>query len=73
MAAPRPLPLPTPAPRPSRESCTLLTIPQAGELLNLSRDSVYDLIHAGSLKAVLVKGKFRVRLTDLHAFVRHLT
>jgi excisionase family DNA binding protein len=51
----------------------LLTIPQAGELLNLSRDSVYDLIHAGSLKAVLVKGKFRVRLTDLHAFVRHLT
>jgi len=72
MAA-RPIPLPTPQQRASVESCTLLTIPEAGELLRLSRHSVYDLIHAGTLKSVLVKGRYRIRLTDLHAFVRHLT
>ena len=71
MAAPRPLP--TPTPRPSIEGATLLTIPRAAELLSLSRDSVYDLINAGSLKAVLIKGRYRVRLTDLNAFVRRLS
>jgi excisionase family DNA binding protein len=72
MAA-RPTPLPTPQPRPSRESCTLLTIPEAGTLLRLSRHSVYDLIHAGTLKSVLIKGRMRVRLTDLHQYVTRLT
>jgi excisionase family DNA binding protein len=69
----RPTPLPTPMPKPSIESCTLLTIPRTGELLGLSRDSVYDLINAGTLKAVLIKGRLRVRLTDLNRYVHHLT
>jgi excisionase family DNA binding protein len=72
MAA-RPTPLPTPQPRPSIEGATLLTIPEAGALLRLSRDSVYDLIHAGTLKSVLIKGRMRVRLTDLHQYVTRLT
>lgn len=71
MAAPRPLPMPTP--KPSIEGATLLTIPAAAALLSVSRDSVYDFIRAGTLTAVLIKGKYRVRLTDLNAFVRRLT
>jgi len=72
MAA-RPVPLPVPATRATRETCTLLTIPEAAALLKLSRDSVYDVIRDGTLRAVLVKGKYRIRLTDLHKFVQHLT
>ena len=71
MAA-RPLPLRSPSPAPSRESCTLLTIPDTAGLLRLSRDSVYALITAGSLRAVLVKGKYRIRLTDLHHYIQRL-
>jgi excisionase family DNA binding protein len=71
--ASRPLPLPVPITRATRESCTLLTIPETGALLRLSRDSVYDLIHAGTLKSVLIKGRMRVRLTDLNRYVQHLS
>jgi excisionase family DNA binding protein len=71
MAAPRPLPLPIP--KPSIEGATLLTIPRAAELLSVSRDSIYDLVHAGSIPAVLVKGKMRIRLTDLNRYVQRLT
>jgi excisionase family DNA binding protein len=71
MAAPRPLPLPMP--KPSREAATLLTIPDAAALLGLSRDSIYDLQNAGALPYVLVKGKRRVRLTDLTRYVARLT
>jgi excisionase family DNA binding protein len=71
MAAPRPLP--TPITRPSREAATLLRIPEAAELLGLSRDSIYDLVAAGSLRSVLIKGKMRIRLTDLSTYVQRLT
>jgi excisionase family DNA binding protein len=60
-------------PKPSRESATLLRIPEAAALLGLSRDSIYDLVHAGSIPAVLVKGKMRIRLTDLSRYVQRLT
>jgi excisionase family DNA binding protein len=73
MMATRPLSLPVPATRATRDTCTLLLIPEAAELLGLSRDSIYDLVHAGSLRSVLVKGKMRIKLTDLHAYVQRLT
>jgi excisionase family DNA binding protein len=73
MAARAPLPLPTSIPKPSIESATLLTIPRAAELLSVSRDSVYDLLNCGALPYVLIKGKRRVRLTDLTRYVARLT
>jgi excisionase family DNA binding protein len=69
----RPTPLPTPMPKPSREAATLLSIPDTAALLGLSRDSVYDILNAGSLPFVLIKGKKRVRLTDLTRYVARLT
>lgn len=69
---PRPTPLPVRPSRATLDDCRLLSIPQVAGALSLSRDSVYDLIHAGTLRAVLLKGKYRVRLTDLAAYVSRL-
>lgn len=53
----------------------LLTVKDAGELLGLKPNAVYNLIHTGELRAVNVapKGRsrprLRIRRDDLQAFV----
>lgn len=52
--------------------CRMLSIPAVAELLSLSQVTVYSLIKRGSLKATIVRGKYRVRATDLRAYVQGL-
>lgn len=53
----------------------LLTVREAGDMLGISRSSVYELIHSGQLRVVNVatlgssRPRFRVRRDDLQAFV----
>lgn len=65
----------TPLPRPaqSEPDLELYAIPEVARRLSLSRDSVYDLIRAGSLRAVTVKSKMRVRPSDLAAYICRLS
>lgn len=58
---------------PTLDDCRLLSVRTVAATLALSDESVYRLIRAGTLRAVVVKGKRRIRLTDLHAYVSRLT
>ena len=58
---------PTPA-----DDLGLLTIPEVAARLSLHPTSVYDLIHAGSIRPVLIKGKYRVDRRELRRFLDRL-
>ena len=51
----------------------LLKVPEVAEQLGISRAKVYELIAAGTLLSVKVGGCRRIRVTDLRAFVDHLS
>jgi hypothetical protein len=72
MPSPKPLPLPARPTGTARDRATLLDIPTVAATLSLGKSSVYDLIQRGALRTVLIKGKHRVRLTDLIAYVDRL-
>lgn len=66
---------PTPLHRlaPPASDLELFAIPEVARRLSLSRDTVYALIRAGSLRAVTVAGKMRVKPSDLAAYIGRLT
>jgi excisionase family DNA binding protein len=74
-AAPLPFrPRAVPAVEPAAlDDVLLLDIPEAARRLHLSQRTVYSLIARGSLRAVTVVGKLRIRPGDLAAFVARLT
>jgi len=49
----------------------LLTPEQAAEILSVTRDTVYEYIKAGKLKATKIKGSrlLRIKESDLHAML----
>lgn len=47
----------------------LLTVPEAGRVLAISRSKVYDLLNSGSLPSVYIGRSRRVRASDVEAFV----
>lgn len=47
----------------------LLTLIKAAERLAISKRTVYRLIEDGSLPAVLLKDRYRVRQSDLNKFI----
>lgn len=57
----------------AREVVRLYTIPDAGDVLGISRDTVYRLIRAGELRAVEVtrgsRTRMRIRADDLQAYI----
>jgi excisionase family DNA binding protein len=50
----------------------LYRVPEAAEALSLSRAKVYELIRAGVIPSIRIDGSRRVRVEDLHAYVRSL-
>lgn len=62
------------APRPAAAKvippeAELLSIPEAGVVLNCGRDTVYRLLNGGQLKSVLLLSVRRIRRADLDAFL----
>lgn len=50
----------------------LLTVVEAGQLLSLSRMSVYRLIQAGTLRSVKIGGARRVSVKAIRAYIAQL-
>ena len=49
---------------------TMLKTPaEAAELLKVSRDTVYALIHTRELPSVKIRGQFRIRIIDLEGYI----
>ena len=47
----------------------LLTVPEAGRALAISRSKMYDLLNSGDLPSVHIGRSRRVRICDVEAFV----
>lgn len=47
----------------------LKTPAEAAEVLKVSRDTVYALIHAKTIKSVKIRGQYRIREVDLLAYI----
>jgi excisionase family DNA binding protein len=47
----------------------LLTIPEAGAVLSVSRSKIYGLMNSGDLPSVLLGRSRRIRVSDLEQFV----
>jgi excisionase family DNA binding protein len=47
----------------------LLTVPEAGRALAISRSKIYDLLNSGDLPSVHIGRSRRVRMTDIEDFV----
>ena len=47
---------------------TLLTLPEAGEVLRLSTRTVREYVRRGELKGRIIGGRWRFRRADLDAF-----
>ena len=47
----------------------LLTVPEAGRALAISRSKMYDLLNSGELASVHIGRSRRVRLSDVQNFV----
>jgi excisionase family DNA binding protein len=48
----------------------LLTVPEAGRVLAISRPKVYDLLNSGSLPSVYIGRSRRVRASDVETMLR---
>jgi excisionase family DNA binding protein len=48
----------------------LLTLPEVGRVLAISRSKLYDLLNSGSLPSFYIGKSRRVRISDVQAFVR---
>jgi excisionase family DNA binding protein len=51
----------------------LYRVPEAAEVLGLSRAKVYKLINSGALRSVRIDGSRRIKSDDLTAFVASLS
>jgi excisionase family DNA binding protein len=51
----------------------LYRVPEAAEVLGLSRAKVYELINSGALRSVRIDGSRRIKADDLTAFVASLS
>ncbi|NNN08970.1 MAG: helix-turn-helix domain-containing protein [Acidimicrobiaceae bacterium] len=47
----------------------LLTVPEAGQALAISRSKVYELLESGSMPSVYIGRSRRIRVSDVEAFV----
>ena len=47
----------------------LLTVPEAGRVLAISRSKMYDLLNSGGLPSVHIGRSRRVRVSDIEDFV----
>jgi excisionase family DNA binding protein len=47
----------------------LLTLPEVGRVLAISRSKLYDLLNSGSLPSFYIGKSRRVRISDVRAFV----
>lgn len=47
----------------------LLTIPEAGRMLGISRSKCYDLLRSGHLPSVYIGRSRRIRIKDLEQFI----
>jgi len=48
----------------------LLTVPEAGRALAISRSKMYDLLNSGDLPSVHIGRSRRVRVSDIEEFVK---
>jgi excisionase family DNA binding protein len=48
----------------------LLTVPEAGRALAISRSKIYDLLNSGDLPSVHIGRSRRVRVSDIEDFVK---
>jgi excisionase family DNA binding protein len=58
---------------PIQLSRLLYRIPEAAEVLSISRAKVYELISSGALRSVRIDGARRIKAEDLAAFVASLS
>jgi excisionase family DNA binding protein len=49
----------------------LLTVPEAGRALAISRSKMYDLLNSGHLASVHIGRSRRVRMSDIENFVKN--
>lgn len=49
----------------------LKTPAEAAELLKVSRDTVYALIHTRELNSVKIRGQYRIREVDLEGYIEN--
>ena len=49
----------------------LLTLPEVGRVLAISRSKLYDLLNSGNLPSFYIGKSRRVRISDVQAFVNH--
>ncbi len=47
----------------------LLTVPEVGHVLAISRSKVYDLLNSGNIPSVYIGRSRRIRVSDVEAFV----
>ena len=47
----------------------LLTVPEVGQILAISRSKVYELLASGSMPSVYIGRSRRIRVSDVEAFV----
>ncbi|MHB1087561.1 MAG: helix-turn-helix domain-containing protein [Acidimicrobiales bacterium] len=47
----------------------LLTVPEVGQILAISRSKVYELLESGSMPSVYIGRSRRIRVSDVEAFV----
>ncbi|HQU00728.1 MAG TPA: helix-turn-helix domain-containing protein [Acidimicrobiales bacterium] len=47
----------------------LLTVPEVGRVLAISRSKVYELLNSGSLPSVCIGRSRRIRVSDVETFV----
>ncbi len=55
--------------RTAPNSKLLVTVPEAGRVLAISRSKVYELMDAGHLPSVCIGRSRRIRMSDLRTFV----
>ncbi|MDW7677742.1 MAG: helix-turn-helix domain-containing protein [Bacillota bacterium] len=48
---------------------TLRTPAEAAELLKVSRDTIYALIHAREIQSVKIRGQYRIREVDIQDYI----
>ncbi len=50
----------------------LLTRKQCQQLLHISKSKMLELIHNGTIPAIMIAGRFRIKKCDLIDYVNHI-
>ena len=53
------------------EKITVYTLKEVAEILKVSRQTIYNYLKAGRLKATKIGKEYRVTKEDLEEFIRH--